>query len=99
MAVITDRKMLSNHPHEGDIAVQEIRAIEKDNKTVDPETSRGVGIAMLSTTIPHDTKEREEIGADKYVFKNPITILQEFPALVKEMITLTEQRQPRKLRQ
>jgi|GEM_PF-4152237 len=95
-AVVTDRAMDTRDA--GDRVVREIRKIELDAKAVD-STNRGVGIAMVSATLPPQ-KERDSIGADKYLLKTSFENFEsDFQKTVKQMIELTQKRRPEKLMQ
>jgi CheY-like chemotaxis protein len=98
VAVTTDRAM--EFPDAGDRVVREIRKIELEAGAVDP-TNRGVGIAMISGTLPQKQSELDSIGADKYLEK-PVSFgifRAEFQRTVKEMIVRTHQRRPDLLKQ
>ena len=92
MAVVSDRNMHKNKTA-GDQFIRDVRAIEQESGTAN-SSSRGVGIAMLSGTLPKE-EERSLIPADKFECK-PIR-MDTLAALLKEMIQLTEKRQQQRL--
>jgi len=98
VAVTTDRAMELSDA--GDRLVREIRKIELEAGAVD-STGRGVGIAMISGTLPTRQSELNSIGADKYVEKSVDfdKFQTDFKRTVREMIMLTHQRRPELLRQ